>query len=159
MPIHIEPDSIPARALLLSGSILLCVALSAVLGVESSRAGAETLNESFHLHLTKVKGNTIDAQGRGTGTITGNATIDLTLVTASRANASFHGSNASGSITGIGAGSYHVAGAMSYFTGSITSVHGSGRYARVSNISIKLNGSVNRRTDEMSMTMRGDWHE
>lgn len=179
MRIKSIPNSNSARALLVAGLILASAASSVVLlDVEPSHAGGaharnrptagvrgakaaktETLNESFHLHLTKVKGSKIYAQGRGTGTITGAASFDLTLVTASRATANFTGSNSSGTMTGVGTGSYRVAGSMSYFSGSVTSVHGSGHFAGVANIGIKISGSVNRKTFEMSMTMHGNWHE
>ncbi len=169
----------PARALLVAGLILASAALAVVLfAVEPSHAGGayarsrptagvrgakaaktETLNESFHLHLTKVKGSKIYAQGKGTGTVTGAATFDLTLVTASRATANFTGTNSGGSMTGVGTGSYRVSGSMSYFSGNVTSVHGSGHFAGVSNLGIKISGVVNRKTFEMSMTMSGKWHE
>ncbi len=167
------------RALLVTGLILVSAALAVVLfEVEPSHAGGaharnhpvagvrgakaartETLNESFHLHLTKVKGNKLYAEGKSTGTIVGAVTFDLTLVTASRATANFIGTNSSGSMTGVGTGSYRVSGSMSYFSGNVTSVHGSGRYGRVANLGIKISGTVNRKTFEMSMTMHGNWHE
>jgi hypothetical protein len=172
MRFYLLPNSLSVRTLLIAGLILSCAAASVVLfDVESSHAGGaanvrgakaaktETLNESFHLHLTKVKGDKIEAQGKGTGTITGNVTFNLTLVTASRATAEFGGTNSSGTMSGSGTGNYHVAGAISYFTGNVTSVHGKGRYSGVANLGIKLSGSVNRKTYEMSMTMQGKWHE
>jgi hypothetical protein len=171
MRFHSLPNSLSVRILLIVGLIISCAAASVVLfDVESSHAGGanvrgakaaktETLNESFHLHLTKVKGEKIEAQGKGTGTITGNVTFNLTLVTASRATAEFSGTNSSGTMTGGGTGNYHVAGAISYFTGNVTNVHGKGRYSGVTNLGIKLSGSVNRKTYEMSMTMQGKWHE
>ncbi len=178
MRINSIPNSHPARALPIAWLILASAALAVVLfAAEPSHAGGaharnrttvgargakaaktETLNESFHLHLTKVKGSKIYAQGKGTGTITGAATFDLTLVTASRATANFTGTNSGGSMTGVGTGSYRVAGPMSYFSGSATSMHGSGRFAGVSNLGIKISGVVNRKTFEMSMTMTGKWH-
>jgi len=99
--------------------------------VRSARArvaGVESLNEVMHLHITSAKGQRIAAQGTATGTIAGSFSFKLFLSSASRASAEFSGSNSRGTVHGSGAASYRVAGAVSYYTGTVSSITGTGHY-------------------------------
>lgn len=118
---------------------------------------AEALNERSYLHLTYVRGNRIVGHGRASGTVAGNGSAQLTLVGANRAVGEFSGSNSRGSVSGRISASYRVAGAVSYFSGSVTSIHGTGKYAGARSLSIRFSGTLNRPKLTLTMSAVGVW--
>lgn len=165
-------QSLPLSA----GGTLLCVlAVGVLLLVTPSRAkslprtafplhspparGArvESINETLSLDISSIKGNTIYGHGRTSGAIAGSGSFDLTLQNASRATASFSGANSRGGVAGSGTGHYRVSGALSYFTGSVSSLRGSGGYSGAKSLGISVSGTINRQTFTMTVTMHGKW--
>lgn len=120
-------------------------------------AKVEPLNETLSLNITKIKGNTIYASGHSTGTVSGTGVFYLTLVNASHAKAEMNGSNSKGSVHCAGAANYRVSGAVSYFSGTVTSFSGSHGYAHARNLGITFTGSLNRTTYEASVKLHGKW--
>lgn len=150
-----------ACGMLLAGTATGLGAMGVALahGAPSARtAGAESLNESTYLNLTKVSGNKIAGRGRAVGTIVGTGAANMTLVSGTKAVGEFTGGNSHGSVSGKFVASYRVSGAVSYFTGSVTSVHGSGKYSGAYGLGIKFSGSMNRVKLTMSLTVAGKWH-
>lgn len=130
----------------------------AVLSVHSGRISrVEALNEHSFLHLTYVKGNRIAGRGQVSGTVAGSGSAQLTLVGANHAVGEFNGSNSSGSVSGRISASYRVAGAVSYFAGSVTGMHGTGKYAGARSLSIRFSGTLNRPKLTLAMSAVGDW--
>ena len=121
-------------------------------------AGVETINELMRMRITSVKGKKVSARGSSSGTINGSVSFYLILSSASRASAEFFGSNSNGTVSGKGTASYRVAGSISYFNGTVTSVSGSRRYRHSYSLGIEFSGTVNRRTYEVTMRLRGKWH-
>jgi hypothetical protein len=150
---------------LLSASVALlgfALASSALAGGTTSRAkvaGAQTINEYTYLRLTYVKGNRIAGRGSASGTVIGTGSANLTLVTASRAVGEFTGGNPGGSVRGKIVASYRVAGVSTYFNGTVTSVSGTGRYAKARSLGIKISGTMNRAKLTLTMTAAGRWQD
>lgn len=126
--------------------------------VGSSSSGAEPLYEQMRLHMTKVKGKFISASGSSRGSVAGPVSFNLTLSSASHATIAFRGSNSHGVITGTGAAIYHTAGVVSHFSGTVQSVRGSGKYAHARSLGIHFYGTMNRKTYQVTVVMRGRWH-
>lgn len=138
--------------------LLVLVALGFLWPVGASEASTVgNLDQTMHLRIEKVKGKRVTAGGRTVGTVAGKGSFTLVLSNGSHAVATFHGRNAHGSISGTGVANYRVAGAISYYSGRITSLQGTGRYAHVASLGIELSGTVNRRTYEVTMHLRGKW--
>lgn len=125
---------------------------------QPAAAKAERLNELMRLRITNVKGKKVSARGSASGTISGSVSFKLILSSASHARAEFSGSNSSGRIDGGGAASYRVAGAVSYFSGTVTSMRGGGRYAHAYSLGVQFSGTVNRKTYEVTLRLNGRWH-
>jgi hypothetical protein len=163
-----------ARALTTIG-LLLCAASACSLFISAapSRAGglrssyarhheeyAKRANvEAFEMHLTleitSIKGNVIDAEGKVSGKLTGKASLRLDLVNASRGFASFTGYNSRGTVAGTGWANYRVSGAVSYFQGSNPALHGYGKYTGLKSLGIKMTGTLNRRTLDITINVQG----
>jgi hypothetical protein len=126
--------------------------------VQAQVARSEGVNQSIVLRVTKIQGSTIDAQGQSSKEpIDGNIAFYLTLSNASKAKATFTGSNSHGSVRGSGNASYHVAGGISYFSGTVSSLTGTGRYSHARSLGIKFSGTLNRQTFKVSMALHGSW--
>jgi hypothetical protein len=156
-----------ASAMLLLGSMVVLASLGSVAaqaggddaqpGIAARAASTETLSEHSNLHLTYVKGNKIEGRGSASGTVAGSGSVRLMLTSANHAVGEFSGGSARGSISGSISASYRVSGAVSYFTGTVTSVHGTGRYASARSISINFSGQLNRSKLTLTMTATGSW--
>ncbi len=170
---HSNQHASPCLTRPLRGSAMLLAAAFAVLlwpGVDASHAsssthreaarvaGVENLNELMRLRITNVKSKKVTAVGVASGSISGSVSVYLLLSSASHAQAEFDGRNSHGTLRGFGTASYHVAGSMSYFSGTAQSVTGSGRYAHAQSLGIQFNGTMNRRTYEVTMRLYGKWH-
>lgn len=117
----------------------------------------EALDEHSYLHLTYVKGNRIAGHGQASGTVPGSGSAELKLVGADRAVGEFSGGNPGGSVSGRISASYRVAGAVSYFSGRVTSLHGTGRYAGARSLNIEFSGTLDRPKLTLTMSAVGGW--
>lgn len=152
----------PTRALLGCGLLGLLTVLAVLwLAGDAPRAEASrvrSLDETMHMRIKEVKGKRVSARGSATGTVVGKGSFNLVLSNGSHAEATFSGHNSHGTIGGTGVASYRVAGAISYYSGQITSLHGTGRYAHAASRGIRFSGTVNRRTYRVTMHLQGRWH-
>ncbi len=117
----------------------------------------EELNEKLKLTITKIKGNTIYAQGTSSGSIKGSGAFYLTLTNATRAKAEMYGGNSRGKLRVAGAATYRVSGPVSEFKGNVTTLSGSGIYAHARNLGLSFKGNLNRQTFEASLEVHGQW--
>jgi hypothetical protein len=126
----------------------------------SARASKiEVVNQNLVFEITQIKGNVIYAVGNSLGTFSGKASLHLRLVNASVAVAQIYASNTHGEIRGTGVAHYHASGAVSNFEGgSPPNLHGSGKYADLRVVSMKLTGFMNRRTLKIVFHLRGKWN-
>jgi hypothetical protein len=145
-----------------------CAALTAVgllaaalLGGGSPAAAQASPAKSFEVTLqakiTKKSGNRVAARGRATGTVAGTASIRFILVNSSQATIRFSGEDASGTLSGTGVAKYFVSGAVSTYTGTITKLEGTGRYADAASRGISFSGTVNRLTYKVKADLSGEW--
>jgi putative drug exporter of the RND superfamily len=149
----------PAHRLL--GCLLVGLALAGSLwgATRPATAGAavRSLDETMHLRIEKASGKRLSAAGTASGTVAGRGSFDLILSNGSRAAVTFSGHNRHGTISGTGVATYRVSGAISSFSGRVTSLDGSGRYAHAESLGIGFSGTVNRRTHVVKMRLRGKW--
>ncbi len=149
----------PKRRRRALGLVLLALlAVPCLHGGGAEAARIRSLDQVMHMRIEKVKGQHVTARGSSTGTVSGTGSFHLVLSNGSHATATFSGHNPHGTISGTGEADYRVVGAISYYNGRITSLHGTGRYAHAASLGIALSGTVNRRTHEVEMHLRGKWH-
>jgi hypothetical protein len=132
--------------------------LSAANLPSAEASAVKSLDELMRMRIKKVKGKRVSAKGRSVGTVVGKVSFNLVLTNGSHATARFFGSNAHGTISGTGVASYRVAGPVSYYSGKVTDLSGTGRYAHAATRGIKFSGSVNRKSYKVTMHLRGSWH-
>lgn len=138
---------------------------SAVDAPKARAATLETVNSTLSMNVSKIVGNTISAQGQTvsglSGTVDGVASMYVVLLNGAKAKSSFtivngpHTGDGAGSLRGTGIGNYHVSGALSYFTGGIGTLSGTGTFAHVKNLGLHIVGTLNRRTYKFSATIKG----
>ena len=159
------------RALLICGLLLCGFILGALLinldGAHANQAlsapkahasKVEAVNVKLDFEITQVKGDVILAKGRSLGAVSGNASLHLTLVNASHAIAEIYAYNKNGTIHGVGAAGYHAAGGVSYFSGGKPpALRGTGKYKGLKSLTMKLTGTMNRRTLKISVQLKGKW--
>jgi hypothetical protein len=142
---------------------LLAVASIAVapLGGGASQAAAKAPAQSFEVLLgakiAKKAGNRVAAAGSATGTVAGTASVRFILVNSSKATIWFSGEDAHGTLSGTGVAKYYVSGAVSTYTGKITKLEGTGRYAHAASHGISFSGTVNRLTYKVKASLSGQW--
>jgi hypothetical protein len=120
-------------------------------------SAVRTLDELMRMRIKKVQGKRVSAKGHSVGTVAGKVSFNLVLSNGSHATASFSGRSAHGTISGTGIASYRVAGAISYYSGTVTDLSGTGRYAHAATRGIKFSGSVNRKSYKVTMHLLGRW--
>ena len=110
------------------------------------------------MEIKKKDGSNLSAKGSASGSVDGKVSFKIHTVSGSKATASFYGHNFHGTISGTGVAKYNVSGAVTYYTGKIKTLTGTGKYAHASSDGISLSGTVNRRTYDVKMTLTGRWH-
>lgn len=121
-------------------------------------ASSQNFEESLRMRITKKDGSHVAAKGSASGSVDGKVSFKIHTVNGSKATATFYGHNSHGTISGSGVAKYHVSGAVSYYTGKVKTLTGTGRYSHASSHGISLSGTVNRRTYSVKMTLSGRWH-
>ncbi len=114
-----------------------------------------TLSESGHLHLTSHHGFTLNEQGSATGTIKGTIYIHLHIVSTNRVTADVSIYPSGGSLTGHATASYHPAGSVASFSGTMTILRGTGSYAHAHGSGLSFTGTVKRTNDAVTVRVSG----
>ncbi len=157
-----KPDAVAPRvgaiiaacALMAAGAIALATVAAAAPVARSART--ISLSETAYLHPTSRPTLTINEEGSASGTIKGTIYIHLHLenshdgVTA-EVNIYPHG----GSLSGHGSASYQVEGADAVFSGKLSITQGTGSYAQARAPSLRFSGSIQRRTDDVTVRLSG----
>ncbi|MGN6664379.1 MAG: hypothetical protein ACTHK6_09295 [Solirubrobacterales bacterium] len=154
------------RPLAVGGIALIAILAPACAAAESpsahtlprARASGQNFEESLGMRIKKKHGNRLTAKGGASGTVDAKATLKLHLITGSKARATFFGRNSHGTLSGTIAARYRVSGAISRYTGRITSLTGTGRYAHAKSLGISFSGTVNRRSHKVTGSLTGRWH-
>jgi hypothetical protein len=122
----------------------------------SARAASTiVLNDSARLHLTSHHGFTLNEQGTASGTIAGTIYIHLNVVSTNRVTAEISIYPKGGSITGVASASYHPAGAVATFNGTMTVQRGTGRYGGARGSGLSFSGTVQRTNDAVTVRVSG----
>jgi hypothetical protein len=140
-----------------AAALLAC----AITGAAPSRAatahaaGALSLNETGHLHLTSHHGFTLNEQGSTSGTISGTIYIHLNIVSTNRVTAEVNIYPSGSSITGSASASYHPSGSVASFNGTMSIDRGSGRYHGAHGSGLSFSGTVQRTNDAVTVHVSG----
>ncbi len=137
-----------------------CADLAGVAAASASspRARASrtvSLSESGRLHLTSKHGFTLNEQGAATGTIAGTIYIHLHLTSTSKVTAEVSIYPSGGSLSGNGSAVYRVEGGVAAFTGTLSITRGSGKYAHARATALHFTGTIQRRSDAVSVRVSG----
>ena len=127
-------------------------------GNDVATASSQNFEEALRMEIKKKDGSNLSAKGSASGSVDGKVSFKIHTVSGSKATASFYGHNSHGTISGTGVAKYNVSGAVTYYTGKIKTLTGTGKYAHASSDGISLSGTVNRRSYEVKMTLTGRWH-
>jgi hypothetical protein len=129
----------------------------------------QEVNQTVLMSVASIQGNTIIAHGQEvTGQLNGVVSFVLKLLNGSHVSTSFtvynngHIGNQhhhKGTVEGTTDGHYHVSGAVSSFSGQIVSMRGTEDFAHAKQLGIQLSGSLNRRTYQVTLIMKGKYIE
>jgi hypothetical protein len=118
-------------------------------------AGTLTLNESGRLHLTSHHSFTLNEQGTTSGTISGTIYIHLNIVSVNHVTAEVSIYPSGSSLTGRATASYHPAGGIASFSGTMAIVRGTGRYNGAHGSGLSFTGTVQRSNDAVTVRVSG----
>jgi hypothetical protein len=151
-----------AAGLLIAAAFAAAALLaSAFAGTTPSRAtsahaaGTLSLNETGHLHLTSHHGFTLNEQGSASGTISGTIYIHLNIVSVNRVTAEISIYPSGSSITGSATASYHPAGSVASFSGTMSVSRGTGHYRGAHGSGLSFTGTVQRSNDAVTVHVSG----
>ena len=129
----------------------------------------EQVNQKVLMSVASIQGNTITAHGQEvTGQLNGVVSFVLKLLNGSRVSTSFtvynngHMGNQhhhKGTVQGATNGHYNVSGAVSSFSGQIVGMRGTEDFAHAKALGISLSGTLNRRTYQVTLIMKGKFIE
>jgi hypothetical protein len=114
-----------------------------------------SLNESGNLRLTSHQGFTLNEQGSASGTIRGTIYIHLNVSSTNKVTAEVNIYPHNGSLTGHGSASYSVAGSYASFSGTLSISRGSGSYSHAHASRLRFTGTIQRRTDAVTVRLSG----
>jgi hypothetical protein len=161
---HARADMRPSyRAVALASALL--VAAAALAGVTPSRAATPaatahtartiSLSETGRLHLTSHHSFTLNEKGWASGTISGTIYLHLNVVSTNRVTAEVNIYPNGGSLTGRASASYHPAGAVATFNGTMAIVRGTGRYRHAHGSGLSFTGTIRRSNDAVTVHVNG----
>jgi hypothetical protein len=151
----------PQAAALLLAFAATALLASAFAGATPSRAasarsaGTLSLSETGHLHLTSHHGFTLNEQGSASGTISGTIYIHLNIVSVNHVTAEISIYPSGSSITGSASASYHPAGSVASFSGTMSVSRGTGRYRGAHGSGLNFTGTVQRSNDAVTVHVSG----
>jgi hypothetical protein len=148
-----SPRALALAALACPATLLAPPALAAAARAHAARS--ITLSDSGHLHLTGHRGFTLNEQGTASGTVSGSIYLHLHIVSVNHVTAEVNIYPSGGSITGHASASYHASGAYATFSGTMSVVRGTGRYARARGTGLSFTGTVKRSNDAVSVRVSG----
>ena len=144
------------------GAVALCSLPSFGLGGSAlaasprGRAGRTiSLSETGRLHLTSHRGLTLNEAGQASGTVAGKIYIHLKIASTNRVTAEVNIYPSGGSLTGYAQASYHVAGPVAKFSGSMSVTRGAGSYAHAHGSNLAFSGTIERSNDSVSVRLSG----
>ena len=149
------------RGLRLVGAAAMAVFALAIAGAGTSGAATAhtartlSLNETGHLRLTSHHGFTLNEKGSASGTISGTIYIHLNVVSTNRVTAEVSIYPSGGSLTGSANASYHPAGGVATFNGTMAIVRGTGSYSHARGSGLTFTGTITRSNDAVTVHVNG----
>jgi hypothetical protein len=114
-----------------------------------------SLSETGRLRLTSHHGFTLNEQGTATGTLAGPLYIHLHVVSTNRVTAEVSIYPRGGSLTGYASASYHPAGSIASFDGTMSIVRGTGGYSHAHGTGLSFTGTIERSNDVVTVKVSG----
>ena len=114
-----------------------------------------SLSDTGRLHLTSKHKFTLDEQGYASGTISGTIYIHLKVVSVNHVTAEVNIYPSGGSLTGYATASYHPAGAVATFNGSMYIARGTGHYSHAHGSGLSFTGTIKRENDAVTVHVNG----
>jgi hypothetical protein len=143
----------PAAA---AGAVLLALAGPTASPATTARAARTfSLSETGRLRLTSHHGFTLNEKGSASGTISGTIYIHLNVVSTNRVTAEVNIYPSGGSLTGHASASYHPAGGVASFNGTMDITRGTGRYSHARGSGLSFTGTVQRSNDAVTVHVNG----
>jgi len=134
------------------------LALHGATGAEGATARVArslSLVESGRLRLTSHKGFTLNEQGVASGTISGSLFLHLKVVSTRSVSAELSVYPSGSSMTGVASGSYTNRGSTASFSGTMSIVRGTGKYAHARGSGLAFSGTVQRSNDAVTVHLSG----
>jgi hypothetical protein len=144
-----------------SAATLALLLVLAILHATGSRAATAhvsrtfSLSETGHLYLTSHHAFTLNEKGSASGTISGTIYIHLNVVSTNRVTAEVNIYPSGGSLTGHASASYHPAGAIASFNGTMDVTRGTGRYRHAHGSGLSFTGTIQRSNDAVTVHVNG----
>jgi hypothetical protein len=118
-------------------------------------AGALSLSDTGHLHLTSHHSFTLNEAGSASGTLSGTIYIHLNVVSTNRVTAEVNLYPSGGSVTGYASASYRPSGGVATFSGTMSVTRGSGRYDHAHGSGLSFTGTIERENDAVTVRVSG----
>jgi hypothetical protein len=138
-----------------AGSLVVVVGVSGAAGSTARAARTISLNDSAHLHRISSHGFKLYETGQATGTIKGTIYLHLNVTSTNRVTAEISVYPKGSSMTGTGTASYHVVGGTANFSGTMSIVRGTGRYAHAHGSGLHFSGTIQRSNDAVTVHVSG----
>lgn len=124
-------------------------------GSVATGASQLSVNETANLRLISHHRGLLVEEGNSSGTPGGRLTIrvNVSYEHTTRAALSFTAYPRGGTVSGQGEVPFYASGPLAHFSGTLHSVHGSGRYAHASTRGISIKGTV-QRTHNYAISVR-----
>jgi hypothetical protein len=114
-----------------------------------------SVSETAHLSLDSHRGTQLlNEQGTGSGTFSCPVSVQMEIAR-SPASMVFTCRAHGGTLSGRGQASFYVAGSTVYFSGSLSSIHGTGRYSHAAARGVHVKGTMRRSNYAFSVTLSG----
>jgi hypothetical protein len=144
-----------AAALAAVTSVLALHGTTGAEGATARVARSLSLNDSGRLHLTSHKGFTLNESGSASGTISGSLYLHLKVVSTRSVSAELSVYPSGSSMTGVATGTYSNKGATASFSGTMSIVRGTGKYAHAHGSGLSFSGTVERSNDAVTVHVSG----
>ena len=135
----------------------IVAAPAAAFSVTGTAAQNITVKETAPLRLVSRQGTRVfNELGNASGSIPGSLAMQMNIAHYGRAAISFSLSAKTGTLTGKGEASFYAAGNTAYFTGSLSITHGSHAYAHAAANGLRIQGTFQRNTFAVYVTVTGN---
>lgn len=142
-------------ALAATGALALGGGAVGAWGSTAHAAGNLTLNDSGNLRETSHKGFNLYESGHASGTIPGNVSLHLDVISTNRVTAQLTVDASGGSMSGSASGSYRSNGPTASFSGTLSISSGTGKYAHAHGSGISFSGTIKRSSGSVSVKVDG----